>query len=130
MSLSLPQCSDNKYPVGSTTFATPVQPSVTFGNATLNDQPALVLDEVAFTAYYPADVTAGPSKGVDWLLRPLNENLKGIVMFAGGWITLVFEEQSILLTRSTVESIPSWIVRPVVYFYGALLKVRSVSASF
>lgn len=68
LSLSDPQ---GKYQVGATTFARPVSPFVV-GTAKLvsDDQllPALQLDEVAFTAYYPAQAK-GFIKGLDWLIR-------------------------------------------------------------
>lgn len=85
MPFHLPDCHD-PYSVGATTFVTPVRPSRIYGSARLpNGQPALVLDEVAFTAYYPADM-ANKSwtlrLGIDWLNRPLNETWRGFVDFA------------------------------------------------
>lgn len=56
------------HPVGATTFAVRVSPSKVIGNARLNNEPALHLEEVAFTAYYPAD-PATRRKGMPWLLR-------------------------------------------------------------
>ena len=71
-----------KYPVGATTFAIPIQAqddaSRVVGRARLKpssggqpDTPALKLEEVAFTAYYPADVRAVKHayKGVHWVPR-------------------------------------------------------------
>ena len=71
-----------KYPVGATTFAIPIQAqddaSRVVGRAKLKpssgcqpDTPALRLEEVAFTAYYPADVHAvkHAQKGVHWVPR-------------------------------------------------------------
>ncbi|KAK0230986.1 platelet-activating factor acetylhydrolase, isoform II-domain-containing protein [Armillaria fumosa] len=106
MPFFLPDCHD-VYSVGATTFVTPARPSRTYGSAKLpNGQPALVLDEVAFTAYYPAhiaDKSWKSKRGINWLNRPLNETWRGFVNFA--------------------ESFPSWLLWPFVYFYGAFIKV-------
>ncbi|SJL01785.1 uncharacterized protein ARMOST_05108 [Armillaria ostoyae] len=106
MPFFLPDCHD-LYSVGATTFVTPVRPSRTYGSARLsNGQPALVLDEVAFTAYYPAnraDKAWKSKRGINWLNRPLNETWRGFVNFA--------------------QSFPSWLLWPFVYFYGAFIKV-------
>ncbi|KIY74180.1 hypothetical protein CYLTODRAFT_341028 [Cylindrobasidium torrendii FP15055 ss-10] len=92
------------YPVGSTTFVTPIQPPLKFGDAKTQDgKPALELSEVAFTAYYPTDTVVRRKKGLDWLLRPLKCSLKGFVAFAG--------------------AIPSFVLWPLVYFYGAILRL-------
>jgi platelet-activating factor acetylhydrolase len=79
--LTLPEVS-GKYPVGATTFAIPIttkdEASRTIGRAKLRpssggqpDAPALKLEEVAFTAYYPADTSSGRKlqKGVHWVQR-------------------------------------------------------------
>lgn len=74
-----------RFPVGATTFVCPVRPSVTVGSGKLRHtpkgeisadhaQPALQLEEVAFTAYYPAqtrnlDGSREFRKGLDWLIR-------------------------------------------------------------
>ncbi|KAK0191153.1 platelet-activating factor acetylhydrolase, isoform II-domain-containing protein [Armillaria mellea] len=106
MPFFLPDCHD-LYSVGATTFVTPLKPSRTYGSARLpNGQPALVLDEVAFTAYYPANIADKSWKskrGINWLNRPLNETWRGFVDFA--------------------KSFPSWLLWPFVYFYGAFIKV-------
>ncbi|KAG6831388.1 hypothetical protein H0H92_010990 [Tricholoma furcatifolium] len=59
------------FPVAATTFATQVSSPRQFGNIKLasNSEPALLLQEVAFTAYYPADVSATARRGLDWVLR-------------------------------------------------------------
>lgn len=62
------------YPVGVTTFSHPVERTVFEPNAKLpNDEPALVMEEVLYNVYYPADVSdeAGGkfSMGVPWVLR-------------------------------------------------------------
>ena len=67
-----------RYQVGVTTFVTPVRPSRPIGSAKLKDAPtgrqsphnhALFLEEVAFSAYYPADISTKPKKGVPWFIR-------------------------------------------------------------
>ncbi|KAK0206350.1 platelet-activating factor acetylhydrolase, isoform II-domain-containing protein [Desarmillaria ectypa] len=106
MPFFLSDCHD-LYSVGATTFVTPVRPSRIYGSARLpNGQPALVLDEVVFTAYYPAnraDKSWKSRRGIDWLNRPLNETWHGFVNFA--------------------PSFPSWLLWPFVYLYGAFIKV-------
>ncbi|KAF9495463.1 hypothetical protein BDN71DRAFT_1482722 [Pleurotus eryngii] len=89
------------HPVGATTFAVRVNPSKVIGNARLNNEPALHLEEVAFTAYYPAD-PATHRKGMPWLLRPLNESLRGFVHFG---------------------RVSSWLIWPLIYCFGAFIKV-------
>lgn len=60
-----------RYPVGATTFVTPVRLPRIIGSAKLPDsQPALRLEEVAFTAYYPAETTSKSTcKGLHWVTR-------------------------------------------------------------
>ncbi|KAK0234052.1 platelet-activating factor acetylhydrolase, isoform II-domain-containing protein, partial [Armillaria fumosa] len=107
MPFHLPGCHD-PYSVGATTFVTPVRPSRIYGSARLpNEQPALVLDEVAFTAYYPAnlaDKSWTPRLGIDWLNRPLNEAWHGFVDFAS-------------------ERFPSWLLWAFVYLFAAFVQV-------
>lgn len=67
------------FAVGAITFVTPVQPSRITGAAKLKTrdstselpaEPALCLQEVAFTAYYPAKISSEtPKKGIPWLIR-------------------------------------------------------------
>ncbi|KAF9453028.1 hypothetical protein P691DRAFT_659435 [Macrolepiota fuliginosa MF-IS2] len=102
--LSLPLI-HGRFPVGVTTFVTPVRPSRLVGSAKLKSNSAdhaLQLEEVAFTAYYPADTSYNPSKGVDWLFRPLGASLLGLSSYSG---------------------ISTWLLWPVVYFFGSLIKV-------
>ncbi|PPQ64631.1 hypothetical protein CVT24_008368 [Panaeolus cyanescens] len=66
------------------------------------DTPALHLEEVAFTAYYPADVNKNSKKGVPWFIRPLKESLQGFAAYLG---------------------IRTWLLWPVIYFFGAFLKI-------
>jgi platelet-activating factor acetylhydrolase len=67
-----------RFPVGVTTFVTPVRPSQAIGSVKLRipqstrqeqNGHALLLEEVAFTAYYPAEIDASSKKGVPWFIR-------------------------------------------------------------
>ncbi len=102
MPFFLPDCHD-LYSVGATTFVTPVRPSRTYGSARFpNGQPALVLDEVAFTAYYPAnraDKAWKSKRGINWLNRPLNETWRGFVNFARGPLYNSFYATRLFLYR-------------------------------
>ncbi|PBK76340.1 hypothetical protein ARMSODRAFT_874734 [Armillaria solidipes] len=107
MPFHLPDCHD-PYSVGATTFVTPVRRSRMYGSARLpNGQPALVLDEVAFTAYYPANMADKSwtlRLGIDWLNRPLNETWRGFVDFAS-------------------QRFPSWLLWAFVYLFAAFIQV-------
>uniref|UniRef100_A0A8H7Y0Z5 N-acetyltransferase domain-containing protein n=1 Tax=Psilocybe cubensis TaxID=181762 RepID=A0A8H7Y0Z5_PSICU len=63
---------------------------------------ALFLEEVAFTAYYPAEVDGSSQKGVSWFLRPLRESLHGFAAFLGA---------------------REWLLWPIVYLFGAFVKI-------
>jgi len=87
MKLFLPAI-PGRYAVGVTTFVTPVSSPRPIGSVKLRNgsseassgtstpqgqaKPALFLEEVAYTAYYPADISskaAKAAKGVDWFIR-------------------------------------------------------------
>jgi hypothetical protein len=60
------------YDVGATTFTLPVRPTEVIGKAAVRTEtgqtmPALRLEEVSFTAYYPASPTKEQSRGPTWL---------------------------------------------------------------
>lgn len=102
---------EGRFPVGVTTFTTPVRPARSIGSAKLKSprasrqdasQHAFFLEEVAFTAYYPADVDVTSKKGIPWFLRPIRESLRGFSAFLG---------------------VPSWLLWPIVYFFGTLLQI-------
>ena len=67
-----------RYAVGATTFSR-FYPSVTIGTIKLrppkpdavSEEPALQLEEVAFTIYYPADTSfrRETTTGVNWVIR-------------------------------------------------------------
>jgi platelet-activating factor acetylhydrolase len=67
------------YKVGATTFSLPLRSPSIIGSAKLRHgkeglRPALALEEVVFTAFYPADTSESNgsenlSKGIDWLHR-------------------------------------------------------------
>ena len=69
-----------RFPVGVTTFTTPVQPPRAVGSVKLKDprhtrqdclEHALLLEEVVFTAYYPAEIDALSKNGLPWFIRYL-----------------------------------------------------------
>ncbi|KAG2156227.1 tRNA synthetases class I, catalytic domain-containing protein [Suillus clintonianus] len=99
--------SHGRLPVGATTFKFPVSTKV-LGTTKIRGHggrlnPALQLEEVVFTAYYPADVKGNNiKKGLDWLLRPLRASLHGYARYAG---------------------VSPWFLWPIVYLYGTLLKI-------
>ncbi|KAL4076150.1 platelet-activating factor acetylhydrolase [Scleroderma citrinum] len=102
------QKAGGRFPVGATTFKLPV-PRILFSRAKVaagkSDglKPALLLQEVVFTAYYPAALPHGNvSYGIDWLLRPLELSLLGYARFSG---------------------FSSWILWLIVHLYGRLLKI-------
>ncbi|KAL0949350.1 hypothetical protein HGRIS_009420 [Hohenbuehelia grisea] len=101
---SLDNPTSGPHPVGATTFVVPVRPARVVGTAKIGQQPALQLEEVAFTAYYPAHVedAAKPKKGLNWLLRPVNQSLRGFVQFG---------------------RVSAWLIWPLVYFFGAFIKI-------
>lgn len=99
---SLPEI-PGRFPVGATTFLTRVRSPRTVGSVKLRNeqsdahQSALYLEEVAFTAYYPADTSKTSKKGLDWILRyaclryaliiflnasrPVKESVRGFAKF-------------------------------------------------
>ncbi|KAJ6515713.1 hypothetical protein C8R45DRAFT_957403 [Mycena sanguinolenta] len=89
------------FPVGAVTLVAPVTPAIPIGTAKLpaTNAPALVLDEVAFTAYYPADLDRNSKrrKGVNWLVRPAAAALKGFSRFGG---------------------VSAWLMWPMIYLFG------------
>ncbi|THV08375.1 hypothetical protein K435DRAFT_847243 [Dendrothele bispora CBS 962.96] len=72
------------YPVGSTTFVSPITPPVTAGSAKIKRNGQLLLDEVCWTAYYPCDISSSKlKKGLPWLSRPLGVDHRGYAIFIG-----------------------------------------------
>ncbi|KAI0050253.1 hypothetical protein FA95DRAFT_1536850 [Auriscalpium vulgare] len=101
------------FAVGAATFTVPVRPPRVIGTAAISltssagDQrlePALRLEEVAFTAYYPIarESTKTWRKGVSWLMRPLKDSVRGYSHFTG------------------VSSLLLW---PFVVLFGARIKI-------
>ncbi|PCH41483.1 hypothetical protein WOLCODRAFT_119037 [Wolfiporia cocos MD-104 SS10] len=94
--------------VGATTFAIPLQQPQTIGAAKLRRtggntprEPALLLEEIVFTAFYPADIrkpsTDGTApeklkKAMDWVAKPVNKTIRGYAHFAKlpFWLSNVF----------------------------------------
>ncbi|EIW82341.1 hypothetical protein CONPUDRAFT_103384 [Coniophora puteana RWD-64-598 SS2] len=94
-----------RFPVGITTFAAPLATEV-FGNSKIilegERKHALISDELIFTAYYPTSPDGAQKKGYHWLLRPVADSLRGYAHFSG---------------------VPSWMVWPILNFYGAHIKI-------
>ncbi|KZT23093.1 hypothetical protein NEOLEDRAFT_1070031 [Neolentinus lepideus HHB14362 ss-1] len=123
------------YTVGATTFLRPIKPSLALGTSKVKKpkhshgqadsnkeelEHTLQFEEVAFTAFYPANIEAndsrrswfrrgysGPSKGVDWVIKPTDETVKGYEHFGGqpyrGWLTTFF--------------------RPIIAYLGSTIKI-------
>lgn len=134
-----------RFLVGATTFVTPVRSPRVIGSLKLRNktsnalQPALYLEEVAYTAYYPAAVSPKTAKkGLDWLIRwamilvlqitflyTSNQASKGIFT----WFCEVYKYAQPCFfpygchCLNLDTAIPSWVLWPVVYFFGALIKV-------
>jgi platelet-activating factor acetylhydrolase len=111
---SLPE-PNGPYAVGATTFirSIPKDQQEVIGTACVRTagsshtttsedglRPALLLEEVAFTVYYPADVSKhsrsswlGSSgkhaKGMSWFLDPVAETLKGYEHFSGEYLLIL-----------------------------------------
>ncbi|KAL0573965.1 hypothetical protein V5O48_007980 [Marasmius crinis-equi] len=98
------------YPVGATTFLCPLPSPVRHGSVKISghEESGLLLEEVAFTAYYPAEVDSKTSrKGLHWITRPLSLALQGFIQFSG--------VKSYWITRG--------ILAPLVYVYGRLIQI-------
>jgi platelet-activating factor acetylhydrolase len=113
--LSLPNIA-GRYEVGATTFALQLRSASVIGSAKLREQgteelkPALTLEEVAFTAFYPAETSGKDGvrdlrKGIDWLGRPVKDSLLGYARFG------------------RLSRIYTWILWPFLYFYGSRVKM-------
>lgn len=70
-----------RFPVGITTFVTPVRPAQIVGSVKLRNvrhgqlENALCLEEVAFTVYYPTEKPTNSQEGVDWFIRQVLQNI-------------------------------------------------------
>ncbi|KAF8681161.1 Platelet-activating factor acetylhydrolase, isoform II [Rhizoctonia solani] len=72
-----------KFPVGVTTLTKPIRPSRVCGSARFNGRPALKLEEIAYSVYYPTtDDRPHGNRGVNWLPRPLHIATAGWAKFA------------------------------------------------
>lgn len=143
------------YPVGGSTFAAPARPTRIIGSVqrilpktktghAQDLEPALKLEEVAFTAYYPADIASEKrKKGLDWLLRWARNFLNGRVEashtnhlhealfeihFMDSSISRVcvsfeFRTSNTPITDLRVPGFPPWVIWPALYFFGIFLKV-------
>ncbi|KAI0265829.1 platelet-activating factor acetylhydrolase, isoform II-domain-containing protein [Gloeopeniophorella convolvens] len=95
--------------VGATTFALPVRPTRVVGTAAVRAEtgqtaPALQLEEVSFTVYYPVspNVAKSHKKWLHWFPRSLRESVRGYSHFTG---------------------MSSFILWPAVLFFGSHLKI-------
>ncbi|KAI0306841.1 platelet-activating factor acetylhydrolase, isoform II-domain-containing protein [Multifurca ochricompacta] len=94
------------YAVGATTFALPIRPTHVIGTAALRTEtgqvtPALRLEEVSFTAYYPVSAAQTKSHS-NGSTGSRAESVRGYSRYAG---------------------ISSFILWPLVLFFGSLLQV-------
>lgn len=81
------------YAVGATTFVLPVRPVRNIGRARVRresgdgTEPALQLEDVVFTAFYPTDPTTFSDKkhekGLFWMIRPLADSVRGYAHLSG-----------------------------------------------
>ncbi|KZV75126.1 hypothetical protein PENSPDRAFT_600434 [Peniophora sp. CONT] len=77
------------YAVGATTFVLPLNPFIPVGSSKLRNprsgklEPALVAEEITFTAFYPTSASSRSThkKGLDWLARPLKDTIDGYAHF-------------------------------------------------
>ncbi|KAJ7283996.1 platelet-activating factor acetylhydrolase, isoform II-domain-containing protein [Mycena rebaudengoi] len=92
------------HPVGATTFVSSVTPPLQISAAKLkaSSELAFQLDGVSFTAFYPADISRKPAKGLHWLIRPLSSVFRGYARFVG---------------------VSAWLLWPVFYLFGVFLKI-------
>ncbi|CAE6475610.1 unnamed protein product [Rhizoctonia solani] len=92
-----------KFPVGVTTLTKPIRPSRVCGSARFNGRPALKLEEIAYSVYYPTtDDRPHGNRGVNWLPRPLHIATAGWAKFA---------------SRSY------WLLWPLVYLFARFIKL-------
>ncbi|KAF7301825.1 N-acetyltransferase domain-containing protein [Mycena indigotica] len=90
------------FAVGATTLTSPVQPPSTVGSGLTVDGQALVLDEIAFTLFYPTESKRKGPQSIPWLLRPVYSTFVGFSRFSG---------------------ISAFLLWPIVYLFGVLLKI-------
>ncbi|KZT72535.1 hypothetical protein DAEQUDRAFT_808989 [Daedalea quercina L-15889] len=104
---SLPDV-QGKFQVGATTFALPLNDPQIVGKVRLAKSsgntphaPALLLEEIVFTVFYPADIHSSSADGtppeklkksIDWVPRPVKATLNGYAHFAKMpfWLTELF----------------------------------------
>jgi hypothetical protein len=140
------------YAVGSATFVLPVRPSLVIGGAAVRTEtgqtvPALRLEEVSFTAYYPVSPTITKSrwKWLNWFPRCICIGLLSLVMLnsaeIGRWrnpseVILISQVKwllvsclcSVVLIFIELLGISTLLLWPLVLFFGSRLKVITSSA--
>lgn len=133
-----------KYPVGATDFTVPLHSTTYIGKAKLKHgetvRPALALEEVAFTAFYPARTSKDKAPPLDWLVRcvcPIIILMLGVVLMTeegqyaqcltGTPISadcLVSDPVLLLLDANEWPGITKWVFWPIMYLYGSRITVR------
>ncbi|QRV87493.1 hypothetical protein RhiJN_15511 [Ceratobasidium sp. AG-Ba] len=91
-----------KFAVAVTTFTKPIRPSHVFSKARIDGKPALKMEEIAYSVYYPTDKAKERPRGIPWLVRPLSAATAGWAAFAG---------------RSY------WLLWPFVYFFARFIRL-------
>ncbi|KAG8932093.1 hypothetical protein FRC01_000278 [Tulasnella sp. 417] len=94
-----------RYPVGFSEYTFQVSTPRVIGKARLQDgeTPALRLDEVCFSTFYPTEDKHQKARpGVGWLPRPVGAMLRGYATFLG---------------------VSRWLLVPLAYVWGVLLKM-------
>ncbi|KAG9019696.1 hypothetical protein FRB90_011505 [Tulasnella sp. 427] len=100
-----------RHPVGFSEYTFPVSNPRVIGKARLEDgeTPALRLDQVCFSTFYPTEDKLNKGKqGVGWLPRPVGAMLRGYATFL---------------------NVSQWLLVPIAYMWGALLKMPVIRDS-
>lgn len=66
--MRLPDYKGN-FPVAVTTYTKPIRPTHVYGNARFDGKPALKMEEIAYSVYYPTVKEKAHSRGIPWVLR-------------------------------------------------------------
>lgn len=124
------------YPVGATTFSLVLSSPEVIGKAKLRDgSPALSLEEVVFTAFYPADLSTPPNakkprKGIRWLLSPRRNTIAGYAHFgelpSKSFISISFQNEFALTRDCSHLGLFSWLLWPFMLLYGSRVQVNYI----
>lgn len=135
-----------KYPVGATDFTIPLHSTTYIGKAKLKHgetvKPALALEEVAFTAFYPVEASQDGAPQLDWLVRCVcsihilmlnmvltTEEGRYARCLAGMPISADCLVSNPVLLPCTIDAnerpgITKWVFWPSMYLYGSHITVR------